>query len=116
MKTTIYELIGLIKNDKAPEKIKYDSGFWRYNDAAEDYYNDRNREYLLKKIFCGSCMTSFIDDEVEIIEEPKKIEKLNDKLGLFGDGNTQKIINELNYTRTIINELIDEINNLKEDD
>ena len=50
------------------------------------------------------------------IEEPKKIEKLNDKLGLFGDGNTQKIINELNYTRTIINELIDEINNLKEND
>ena len=52
----------------------------------------------------------------EILEEPKKIEKLNDKLGLFGDGNTQKIINELNYTRSVINELIDEINNLKDND
>lgn len=65
---------------------------------------------LQNQVYLEECL----NDEVEIIEEDKKIEKLNDNLGLFGDNNMQKIISELNYTRTIINELIDEINNLKE--
>lgn len=104
----------MIKNDKAPEKIKYDSGFWRYNDVAEDYYNDRNREYLLKKIFCGSCMTSFIDDEVEIIEEDEKIEKLDIDNATMVLNGYEIMEEQLFEVANKVNELIDEINNLKD--
>ena len=116
MKITMYELYGKIYDENPPKHIKVYGEDWYWNDYdgyvtkeslkttpdAQIYLMDRYRTFMN------------LDKEVEIIEEDKKIEKLNDKLGLFGDGNTQKIINELNYTRTIINELIDEINNLKE--
>ena len=111
MKITFYELLGLVKDGKAPKKIKFGNIELEYDEECEDYYSYYGQGLFEYKF--GNCK-NFLNDEVEIIEEPKKIEKLNDKLGLFGDGNTQKIINELNYTRTIINELIDEINNLKE--
>lgn len=114
MKITIYELLGLVKDGKAPKKIKYNDILWIYSNENQDYISLIETDDLFGHLFTNLSTNDFINDEVEIIEEPKKIEKLNDKLGLFGDGNTQKIINELNYTRTIINELIDEINNLKE--
>ena len=116
MKITIYELLGLVKDGKAPKKIKYNDILWIYSNENQDYLSLTENDDLFGHLFTNLSTNGFINDEVEIIEEPKKIEKLNDKLGLFGDRNTQKIINELNYTRTIINELIDEINNLKEND
>lgn len=113
MKIKVIDLLNKIaNNEKFPKKIKYMNSIWEYEKDGhmQDFQNE-----------IGKCLMEVIpinraglNDEVEIIKEDKKIEKLNDKLGLFGDGNTQKIINELNYTRTIINELIDEINNLKE--
>lgn len=111
MKITMYELLGLVKDGKAPKKIKYKNNIYEYDGETQNYCSPINMiwNFLIKED-----IVALLDDEVEIIEEPKKIEKLNDKLGLFGDGNTQKIINELNYTRNKINELIDEINNLKE--
>lgn len=111
MKITMYELLGLVKDGKAPKKIVCNNIELEYDEDTNDYYPYYDK-YLFEFKF-ANCV-DFLNDEVEIVEEDKKIEKLNDKLGLFGDGNTQKIINELNYTRTIINELIDEINNLKE--
>ena len=110
MKITFYELLGLIKDGKEPKKIKYKNFVYGWVQKYKTYtrYDITGKDLYIT--------TNNLNDEVEIIGEPKEIEKINDKLGLFGDGNTQKIINELNYTRTIINELIDEINNLKEND
>lgn len=112
MKIIFYELLGLVKDGKAPKKIKYGNIELEYDEKNEDYYSYYGGGLFEHKF--GNLSNNFLNGEVEILDEPKKIEKLNDKLGLFGDGNTQKIINELNYTRTIINELIDKINNLKE--
>ena len=73
MKITIYELLGLIKDGKAPEKIKYNDIVLEYEEETKDYY-----EYYGKGLFehkFGNCK-NFLNDEVEIIEEPKKIEKL----------------------------------------
>ena len=50
-----------------------------------------------------------VNEDVEIIEEPKKIEKID-----FGTLNTQKEKNRA--MKDTINKLIDEINNLKEND
>ena len=109
MKIKVIDLLNKIaNNEEVPEKIMFDEWLYIYNEREKTYYDEEDRTLWQSYNF------KILTDEAEIIEEPKKIEKLNDKLGLFGDGNTQKIINELNYTRTIINELIDEINNLKE--
>ena len=93
-----------------PQRIYYDGNVYEYDGETQNYYKSLNftRDWLI-----GEDITALLNDEVEIIKEPKKIEKLNDELGLFGDENMQKLIIELNYTRTIINKLTDEINNLK---
>lgn len=120
MKITIYELLGLIKDNKAPKKIKIDKDIakleiednqlnYRFNDSGTltfDYYIENNK----------------LNNEVEIIEEDKEIKKLNTSIINANrydyDKNKEMTISNITadilaMSRTI-NELIDEINNLKE--
>ena len=74
MKITIYELLGLIKDGKAPIKIKYNDKFWYYSDLTQDYYSYiNNNNYLLGGLFKDLTTNTFINDEVEIIKEVKKM-------------------------------------------
>lgn len=104
MKITIYELLGLVKDGKAPKKIIYNNIELEYSEENEDYF--RYYGQCLFKYKFSNCL-HFLNDEVEIIEESKKMEKLR----FTGDG-------YVDYTNVIpkINELIDEINNLKDND
>ena len=106
MKITMYELLGLVKDGKAPKKIKYNGVVLVYEDAYEDYWCYSGK-YLFEYKF-ATC-NDFLNDYVEIIEEPKKIEKID-----FGTLNTQKEKNRA--IKDTINKLIDEINNIKEKD
>ena len=115
MKVTIYKLIGLIKDGKAPKRIRYNNEIWKYNDELKTYDNDDYDKDLLEKLFYELYILDFINDEVEIIEEPKKIEKIEKPTQdeyLYSNGkelyeNDMKVYDK-------INELIDEINKLKE--
>ena len=78
MKTTIYELLGMIKDGKTPKKIKFNNNVYEYHDKEHGYcrhsydntYICLNSEYYLFDI---------LNDEVEILEEENKIpEKLED--------------------------------------
>jgi hypothetical protein len=79
MKVTMYELLGMVKDDKAPKRIIYDKSKYFYNGLERDYYKyttkdfkDEDIEYLF-----DYKITEILNDEVEIIEEEKKIpEKL----------------------------------------
>ena len=124
----IIDLLVKITNGEESTKVKtkYDSVDWEENDFLFSLYEEfehKNNYEIVK----------FLNDEVEIIEEPKKIEKLDVEL-LGQEDNwlrnpTTEITKqdiELNpyIIDTIrkntlefqhrINELIDEINNLKE--
>lgn len=123
MKITMYELLELIKDGKAPVKIKYEYLIYELTTERDNYY-------------CKNCMRWFtneinslevLNNEVEIIEEPKKIEKLepvrNSDLSDLTDKDMvlrNNALVELRKTLTNINnklnELIDRINNLKEND
>ena len=107
MKITMYELLGLIKDGKAPKKISYNDIEIEYNKDTKDYYPYYDK-YLFEYKF-EDCV-DFLEDEVEIIEEPKKIKRL--------DIDFKKIDDEIVYLEfeSKINEIIDEINNLKEND
>ena len=117
MKIKMIDLLSKIaNNEEVPKKIKYKNEIYeRYQNITTNnlyYYQVPNKcKFLIDQL------SSAIDllDEVEIIEEPKKIEKIKkptqDKY-LYSNGkelyeNDMKVYDKLN-------ELIDEINNLKE--
>ena len=66
MKITMYELLGMIKDGKAPKKIKYEN---------REYYLYDNKSYLTtdKTRFFDKIYFSDLNIEVEILEEQKKI-------------------------------------------
>lgn len=128
---TMYELLGLIKDGKAPKKIKFCENIYEWEDG---WYKTKEENY---KVCLGgedyNILINAFNEDVEIIEEPKKIEKLD--VALLGQCDnwlrcpTNKVTKqdvELNpyiinnirentlYFQRKINELIDEINNLKE--
>lgn len=66
MKISIYELLGLINDGKAPKKIKYKSHYWKYNERADDYI-DEDEDYVFS---CSRYdITSMLDGEAEVLEE-----------------------------------------------
>lgn len=111
MKITIYELLGLIKDGKAPKKIKYENILWRYYNL-NDYedYTDEEKGLFCDYINNNYYIQDLLNDELEIIEEDKKIEKLTFE-NTF-KGNSDMEVQEILVNK--INELIEEIKKLKE--
>lgn len=81
MKTTIYELLGMIKDGKAPKKIYYKNEIFEYDEKEKDYAHIDFTEYL----FDVYLITDILNDEVEILEttitykQDDKIKKLEEK-------------------------------------
>ena len=105
MKITFYELLGLVKDGKAPKKIIYNNIELEYSEENEDYFQYYGQGLFEHKF--GNCK-NFLNDEVSIIEEKKKIEHCLKRDRFLRDED------EIEHLRIKINELIDEINNLKE--
>ena len=115
MKITIYELLGLVKDGKAPKKIKFRNEIYEYKNNIEDNFIDyvgiekeTNARFYLSSHIGNNYINDIFTDEVEIIEEPKKIEKINRNRYPGTD------IDPLDDILDKLDELIDEINNLKE--
>lgn len=115
MKITMYELLGLIKDGKAPKKIRVLGIDMTFIETAEwGDYNDNNG-YRLSEFRLIDCL----NEDVEIIEETKKIKKL--KIEQDTQNSNYYIKNEYGtkcgltkHSKMIaekVNELIDEINN-----
>lgn len=114
MKITMYELLGLVKDGKAPKEIKYKNFVYGWVQKYKTYtrYDITGKDLYIT--------TNNLNNEVEIIEENKKIEKI--KI-LIDDINTEYVANDkgekLSYSKSDlmfadrINELIDEVNKLK---
>ena len=105
MKVSLYELLGMIKDNKAPKKIKGRlNKVFIYDDYFTDYV-DENGGLLFYHlmIYRDKCL----NDEVEIIEEDKKIEKID-----FRTLNTQKEKNRV--MKDTINEIIDKLEEMEE--
>jgi len=93
MKITIYELLGMIKDGKAPIEIKYNDYLLSWDNVDKDYYCE---EYgnLFEYLFCEFQTIELLNFTVEILEEENKIpEKLDiyDELqSLLKDNNIDK--------------------------
>lgn len=108
MTITIYELLGLVKDGKAPKKIKY---------GNREYYLYDNKSYLTtdKTRFFDKIYFSDLNEGIEILEEENKIEKLDEIIEIKSEDKFGSLIYEIKCIEAKINQLIDEINKLKED-
>ena len=129
----IIDLLNKIANEEVPDKIKYQDYAWEW--TGDDYKTFKYGEE--KFLLSGreyNWVTEFLNDEVEIIEEEKEIEKLD--VALLGQCDnwlrcpTNEVTKqdvELNpyiidnirentlYFQRKINELIDAVNELRKE-
>ena len=114
MKIKIIDLLNKIANgEEVPKKIKFENDIYIHIDNY-CYHCEETNLILSDRIFAEY---SKLNDYVEIIEEPKKIEKIEKPTQdeyLYSTGkelyeNDMKVYDK-------VNELIDEINNLKENE
>ena len=93
--------------EELPKKIKYRSKEWQYTSTIKgtgyQYYSNGYEEWktLQQQVY----LEEHLNDEIEIIEEDKRIEKLK--------GYDDNIIDFSIKMKDKINELIDEVNKLK---
>ena len=116
----LYNLLANKKYDELPRKIKVRNIIYDFH-KDEDFinYKPKNGDWLLNQFLWK------LNEEIEIIEE-KEIEKLtlNGELIGYGsmeewlvfqlNGNEKKICSAIEYLGITINNLIDEVNKLKE--
>lgn len=69
MKITIYELLGLIKDDEAPKKIRAYGFLWKMNEEKIDYIRVCDNATKLIDEYLENVVTISLNDEVEIIED-----------------------------------------------
>ncbi len=116
-------LVKISQGERMPKKIKYEGYVWEYDKAAKDYCRNGIAAYLFEDLF--KMETGFvINNEVEIIEEDKKIKMLepvrgSDLTDLTGKDVVLKnnalieLCKTLNNINNKVNELICEANKLK---
>ncbi len=120
-------LVKIANREAVPKKIKYKNEIYeRYQSITINnlyYYRVPNKcKFLIDQLSSANDLL----DEVEIIEEPKKIEKLpyyslkkiqksKNKDERY-ENRLELLEKRINDYHNKINELIDEINNLKEND
>ena len=106
MKITIYELLGLIKEGKAPNKIKYQYFYWSW--TGDDYKTVKDdRECFLITGQEYVWVTEFLNDEVEIIKE-KEMDKCKSYDKFEG------IDDYIEHLKDQIDNLIDVINDMRD--
>lgn len=121
---TIYELIKLVKENKAPSKVIYHDRVWTWNKEGQDYYVKKDDEYL----FIMVCKEKgWLDFKVTTFDEPenksnenskdkqdslKELKNLNSDWG-FGscDMHTEELRLDMQTVKKWINDIVKVINN-----
>ena len=84
----IIDLLNKIANgEKVPNRIKYEKHIYEYEEGTYDwsYYiqNNGTIKFLLTDVFnSDDNILNILNNELEIIEEPKKIEKIDISNGI----------------------------------
>lgn len=129
MKIKIIDLLNKIANkEEVPKKIKYDNAIYeRHRSSNNGMYFYHTVSGMSRLLLEQITATSDLLEEVEIIEEDKKIKKIEPVRGsdltdltskdvVLKNNALIKLCKTLNNMNNKINELIDEVNKLKEGD
>lgn len=118
MKIKVIDLLNKIANgEEAPKKIKINNVIYEYRGFM--YCTEKANYQDIEDYLFGKWNFNILNDEVEIIEEDKKIEKWGKCVLEEMENCTDYKIKDLQKYIKILaetqNELIDEINKLKEE-
>lgn len=120
MKIKIITLFNKIANNEIlPVLIKYDGRLWKLCENEREYYREIFPEsvYFFEDYIPNNFdLLCILNDEIEIIEEEKEIEKLG-KNFTFEDSTNELTKGDwqVSVISQKINELVDEINKLKKE-
>lgn len=125
MELTLYELLGLIKDNKAPKKVLiHDTVYYLLQDEEIYVYSRNNHNirdwerFIDHSINITRCLNDEVlilenNNEVEIIEEEKEIEEIEMcTSGIMGFDGVENITSAL---KDKINELVREVNKIKKE-
>lgn len=114
MKITIYELLGLIKNGKAPKEVKYNETKYVFNEDKQCYENSYEWFPLIQEIGLNK-KVEILDEEDEFIDIEELDVEYDDDGRIDGvymgrpEVEERKIINDLiKNQKKIINKLKEE--------
>lgn len=121
----IIDLLNKIaKGEEVPTRIKYKNDFYEYAEWYQGYRNETKTDdedyeiLLLSRLIDKQVGTSFLNDEIEIIEEDieedKPIEKITIDLNYANHYSKANVKANGKYLAEKINEIIDVVNELKE--
>ena len=123
--------VKIANDEEVPKKVKFNNEIYTYKPEWKDYADeDEHYGLLVDTIPSTYQITKMLNEEIEIIEEDKKIEKLENEKEFYAYTSYEKnkndidkilyILKALNLTEEKIdnlnskmNELIDEVNKLK---
>ena len=110
MKMTLYDLLGLMKEDKAPKKIMLDKQVFVFDEQHKDYQCSENDDNIWNEyLFEDYCWKEILDEEVEILEitlYPENVSTQDNKIEKL------KYYSASNEIIMKINEIIERVNNL----
>ena len=119
-KIKVIDLLNMIsKGEEVPEKIKINNVIYEYRGYM--YCTEKANYQDIEDYLFGKWNFNILNEEAEIIEEPKKIEKIKSNGDEFYSDYIDTWISKnktdayCEFLMNKINELIDEINNLKEE-
>lgn len=114
MKISFYELLGMIKDNKQPNKVVYNDIVYEWDEQG--YYNSIRCEYMSGGLYDTDMLEQNITilETIQIIEDDKDIEELS----LVNFKEFKEMCPEERYAITakeydVINELVREVNKLK---
>lgn len=100
----IIDLLNKIANNEwIPNKIKYDNEIYEYENNEYGYVREENK---ISYMFLNEIGNSFLNDEVEIIEETEE-KKIPEKLGKIYDNDGYIEINDVIKIGKKVDEIID---------
>lgn len=116
----VIDLLNKIANGEEVPKLLHNGkyGIYEKEKRAVAFYNDEKCTSYFGSWYKWELCEDGLNDEIEIIEEPKKIERLNEILRIDDlqtpyDWNIQKIWKNIIIQQNKLNEIIDFINKEK---
>lgn len=107
MKITMYELLGMVKDGKAPKKIEYCGYVFEYDTNHLRYETFNFDEQKYETLNEHVDINYDLNDEVEILEEGKKIPEKLDKRDFLDNETLDQVDADLDFIIDKINEIID---------
>lgn len=108
MKITMYELLGLVKDGKAPKKIMYNNIVWEYVNHKQDYRSRHNAELFFNDEINNTWIMTHLNTQIEILKEEKKLpEKLDVLVEVMSSDKIGVLTNEIGEIQRRFNQLLD---------